>query len=134
MNKKNKALLASRRSWACVHAQDREGWLGLMSDDIVVEDPIGRSPLDPVGEGHRGKDAVARFWDANIGPNQIKIDARQTFTGGDEVAHVMSLTTIFRGGQHVVVEGIFTYEVDAEGLIKAIRGYWEMSELKISSQ
>ena len=129
VNKENRAWLASRQSWACVHGKDREGWLSLMAEDVVIEDPIGKSPLDPVGKGHRGKEAVAKFWDTNIGPNAITIDVKQSFSGGDEVAHVMALTTTFSHGAKVRVEGIFTYAVNADGLIKAIRGYWEMSEL-----
>lgn len=33
------ALIASQSSWRCVQAHDREGWLALMADDVVIEDP-----------------------------------------------------------------------------------------------
>ncbi len=35
------AFLAARSSWRCVMSKDKEGWLGLMADDVRVEDPIG---------------------------------------------------------------------------------------------
>ncbi len=53
------ALAASQSSWRCVQAHDREGWLALMADDVVVEDPIGKSVTNPEGTGVRGKDGVA---------------------------------------------------------------------------
>ena len=42
-----------------------------MSDDIVVEDPIGEAVTNPDGTGVRGKEALAAFYDANIGPNHL---------------------------------------------------------------
>ena len=38
-----------------------------MADDVVVEDPIGESVTNPDGTGVRGKEAVAAFFDTNIG-------------------------------------------------------------------
>ena len=51
---KSPALAASQSSWRCVQAHDREGWLALMADDVVVEDPIGKSVTNPEGTGVRG--------------------------------------------------------------------------------
>ena len=40
------ALTASQNSWRCVNTHDKEGWLALMADEVVIEDPIGRrSPI-----------------------------------------------------------------------------------------
>ena len=57
------ARAASQRSMAAVKAQDRAGWLALWAEDGCVEDPVGVSWLDPTGEGHRGKDAIGRFFE-----------------------------------------------------------------------
>ena len=95
MNEKHPALIAARSSWRCVHAKDREGWLALMADDVVIEDPIGVGPTNPTGAGIRGKAAVGAFWDANIAPSQIRIEAHESFVAGDESAHVLTLTTRF---------------------------------------
>ena len=65
------ALAASQSSWRCVQAHDREGWLALMADDVVIEDPIGKSITNPDGTGVRGKEAVAEFYDTNIAANQL---------------------------------------------------------------
>jgi hypothetical protein len=60
----------ARRSQAAVAAKDRQAWLDLFAPDAIVADPIGPSPLDPAGHGHRGLAAIAAFYDAVIAPNE----------------------------------------------------------------
>lgn len=131
MNEKNPALLASRNSWRCVQNHLKDEWLDLMADNVVIEDPIGVSPLDPAGNGHQGKEAVSAFWDQNIGPNNIEIVADKSFTGGSEVAHLLTLTTTFPHGMKAEVHGVFTYAVNEAGKITNLRGFWEMSDIKM---
>lgn len=131
MTEDNPAMQAARSSWRCVRGKLKDEWLALMAEDVVVEDPIGRSHLDPVGHGHRGKAAVSAFWDANIAPNEIHIDVHESFTAGREAAHVMTLTTRLPGGQEARVRGVFTYAVNEAGKVTALRGYWEMSDMRV---
>src|SRR6202012_3639380 len=72
-SKASPALAASQSSWRCVQAHDRAGWLALMADDVVIEDPIGKSVTNPDGTGVRGKEAVGAFFDSNIAANQLTI-------------------------------------------------------------
>lgn len=67
------AMAASQASWRCVQSHDREGWLALMADDVVIEDPIGTTVTNPDGLGVRGKAAVAAFYDANIAANTLRV-------------------------------------------------------------
>ena len=89
------ALAASQNSWRCVHAHDKQGWLALMADDVVVEDPIGQSFTNPDGNGLRGKEAVGAFYDANIGPNELRVTCEETFPSSSpaEIAHILVLRT-----------------------------------------
>ena len=132
MNAKNPALLASHKSWNCVQHHRKDAWLALMAEDVCIEDPIGVSMLDKAGKGHRGKAAVAAFWDRNIAPNQIAVTCHRSWTGGDEVAHLLTLTTTFPNGGKAAVEAIFTYAVNEAGLITQLRGYWEMNDITMS--
>ena len=102
-----------------------------MADDIVIEDPIGVSPLDPAGKGHRGKAAVSDFWDANIAPASIQIDVHESFAAGQESAHRMTLTTTFETGTRTIVDGVFTYRVNDAGLLTALRGFWELDRIRV---
>ena len=120
---------ASLRSMEAVEAGDREGWLGLFAADAVVEDPIGESPLDPSGRGHRGRDAIATFYDTVIGPNEVTFRIDQSWAAGDEVANVGTITTKMGDGTAVHTDGVFTYRVNEGGEVVALRAYWEMARL-----
>ena len=123
----------ARKSQAAVRAKDRDGWLSLFAPDAVVADPVGPSPLDPSGDGHRGHRAIAAFYDSVIAPfEQITFEIERSYLCGDEVADVGIIRTTLPGGSHVVVvRGVYTYRSDGAGRIAALRAYWEfgMAEL-----
>ena len=128
------ALTASRSSWRCVHAHDKEGWLALMADDVLVEDPIGKSFTNPDGNGLRGKEAVAGFYDANIAQNELRITCEETFPSSspDEIAHILVLRSKFPNRMISTVRGIFTYKVNDAGLLTNLRGYWNMDAMQFA--
>lgn len=130
MTNEHPALAASRASWRAVQRKAKQEWLALFADDACIEDPIGVSPLDPEGKGQRGKAAIEKFWDTNIGPNSIAIDMRHSFAAGNEAAHLGVLTTTFPNGSKVIVEGIFTYKLNDEGKLTSLRGYWALEDAK----
>jgi hypothetical protein len=102
-----------------------------MADDIRIEDPIGASPLDPLGKGHCGKQAVSAFWDKNIAPNSIHIETHRSFAAGRESAHWMTLTTTLPDGTRTIVTGIFTYRVDEAGKLTSLRGFWQLDQTRV---
>jgi steroid Delta-isomerase len=126
----------ARRSQAAVRAKDRAGWLGLFAPDAVVADPIGPSPLDPAGHGHRGHEAIAAFYDTVIAPNeQINFEIERSYLCGNEVADVGVIRTTLPGGSHVVVvRGVYTYRIDQAGRIAALRAYWEFDQAEVTSE
>jgi steroid delta-isomerase len=128
------ALAASQSSWRCVHARDKEGWLELMADDVVVEDPIGKSFTNPDGNGLRGKEAVAGFYDANIAQNELRITCEETFPSSSpvEIAHILVLRSKFPNGMISTVRGVFTYKVNDAGLLTNLRGYWNMDAMQFA--
>ena len=130
------ALAASEASWRCVQAHDRAGWLALMADDVLIEDPIGVAITNPDGKGARGKDAVAAFYDTNIAPNDLSITREETFESSSphEIAHVLTLRSRFDGGLVSTVRGVFAYRVDAAGLITNMRGWWNMAAMQFTTE
>jgi steroid delta-isomerase len=133
---KSPALAASQSSWRCVQAHDREGWLALMADDVLVEDPIGQSVTNPDGTGVRGKEALAEFYDANIGPNELTVTCEETFPSSSptEIAYILVLRTKFPNGFTATVRGAFTYRVNDEGLITNLRGFWNMDAMEFAQE
>ncbi len=124
------ARAASLRSRAAVHAGDREAWLALFAADALVADPVGVSPLDPEGTGHRGPEARAAFWDRVIAPNPVRMDIHRSHAGGGQVANVMTITTTMEDGSRVVVDVVALYEVDQAGLVTSLRAFWEFDQLR----
>jgi steroid delta-isomerase len=130
MSEVHPAIQASRNSWRCVMARDKQGWLDLMADDICVEDPIGIAPTNPEGKGVRGKAELSEFYDTNMANSTIDIETHESFaTDNDkhESAHLMTLRTTLPNGMQVIVHGIFTYRIDDEGKITNLRGFWSLS-------
>jgi steroid Delta-isomerase len=123
----------ARRSQAAVTAKDRSAWLGLFAPDAVVQDPVGPSPLDPVGAGHHGAAAIAAFYDAVIGPaEQITFEIERSYLCGDEVADVGVIRTRLAGGRQAVVRGVYTYRSDGQGRLAALRAFWEYGAVELA--
>jgi steroid delta-isomerase len=128
------ALAASQGSWRAVHARDKEAWLALMADDVVIEDPIGHAPTNADGNGVRGKEAVGVFYDTIVGKGNTTITCEETFPSSspDEIAHILTLRFQFGKGRSSSVRGVFTYRVDDAGKITNLRGYWNMDAMVFS--
>jgi steroid Delta-isomerase len=118
---------ASRRSAAAVARGDKRGWLDLFAPDAVVEDPVGPSPFDPDGSGHRGREAIGAFWDAAIAtPTLFHFTVTDSFAAGDECANVGTISSVLGDGTRVDTEGVFVYRVGDDGLIRSLRAFWEL--------
>ncbi len=131
MSDEHPARLAGQKSMSAVMAGDREAWLALFADDAKVEDPIGPSPLDPEGLGHTGPEAIAAVYDAMIGPNSLHFDIRESYAAGSEVANVGTITITFPDGSKAMVDGVYTYRVNDEGKVVALRAFWEFEKMRL---
>ena len=101
---------------AAVEAGDRQAWLDLFADDAVVEDPVGPSPFDPEGSGHRGIEAIAAFYDNVIAANEsMPFTIHQSFLCGDEAANVGVIRIDLGGGAAVEVDGVYIYRRSPDG-------------------
>jgi steroid delta-isomerase len=129
---KTPALIASQNSWSRVHAKDKEGWLALMADDVVIEDPIGKAFTNPDGTGVRGKDGFSSWWANSVDLCTIEITCEESFPSSspNEIAHILSLHFTFDNGSVSGVRGVFTYKVNDAGLLTNLRGFWNMDMMK----
>lgn len=124
------ARAASQASMAAVTAGDREAWLSLFAADGVVQDPVGVSPLDPTGLGHRGIDAIGAFWDSTIAPNSVRFAIERSYASGSECANVGAVITTLPDGSVATAEGVFVYAVNADGKLASLRAFWEFDNLR----
>jgi steroid Delta-isomerase len=120
------ARVAGTASQAAVRAKDKDAWLDLFAADGWVEDPVGPSGFDPEGKGHHGREAIAAFWDMAIAKtDSIEFLFDDSFACGSEVVFTGKIRSKL-GGMQIDAEGVFTYRVDPEGKILALRAFWEV--------
>lgn len=117
---------AAIASISAVARGDKQGWLELFAPEAVVEDPVGPSAFDPEGKGHQGRDGISAFWDTAIAQAaRIEFHIEDSFAGGSEVANTGRIVTFLPDGNAMTAEGVFSYRVDENGKILAIRAFWE---------
>jgi steroid delta-isomerase len=120
---------ASIQSMRNVRAKNRAAWLDLFADEAVLQDPVGVSPLDPGGLGHRGKAALARFWEMVIAPGNVEMHVRESYPAGDECANVVTIVNRMPGGVEIKVDTVICYRVDTAGKLVSLKAYWEFEKV-----
>jgi hypothetical protein len=106
-------------------AHDRAGWLGLFAADAEVNDPIGSRP-------HRGREALERFYDTFIAPNQLAFAVDNDIVCGMTVMRDLHINTTMSTGVRLSVPMHLRYElVEQDGRLKINRLYahWELGEM-----
>src|SRR5687768_10098650 len=102
------ARTAGLASQTAVRARDKAAWLDLFAADGIVEDPIGPSGFDPEGKGHRGRAAIAAFWDKAIAQTEsIEFLFNDSFACGNEIAFTGTIRSRI-GGHQIDADGVFT--------------------------
>ena len=129
-----KAQEAGYKSIEYVSAKDKESWLDLFSDDAVIHDPVGESPLDPTGLGHRGKDAISKFWDMIIAPGNATFTIQASIPAGDECANVAKVINRMPGGVEINVDMVVVYTANDDGKFTSLKAYWEFEKVNDALQ
>ncbi|MEO5873736.1 MAG: nuclear transport factor 2 family protein [Streptosporangiaceae bacterium] len=120
------ARRAAQLSQSTVGRGDKQAWLKLFAPDALIEDPVGPSFLDPSGAGHRGQEAIGRFWDGYVGLMKgFHVRTTDSFANGPSCANVAQITTTLDDGSTMTVDCVLIYTVDGAGLITSIRAHWE---------
>ena len=120
---------AARQSIVAIQTKNRDAWLALWHEDGVLQDPVGVSPLDPEGEGHRGIAAITAFYDNVISQGDVRFHIRESFACGDECANVGTITTRAADGSVGRCELVMVYRVDAQGKVLSLRAFWEFEDM-----
>jgi steroid Delta-isomerase len=120
------ARRASRKSMELVAKREKEAWLNLYSEDAVIEDPVGPSPFDPQGAGHRGRDRMDAFWEGTIATTErLDFEITQSYVAGNEVANVGAVIAHLPGGVALKTAGVYVYRINSDGRINSLRAFWE---------
>lgn len=124
------AVEANKKSIKYATEGNKEAWLALYTEDAVVCDPVGKSPMDPSGEGHHGKAAIEAFWDNVIGPSNVDITANKRWTSGDYCCCVAQVAKNDLGdGNFTECDMLAIYEVNEDGLITRMAAHWDFDNM-----
>jgi len=115
-------LAAVERSPQAFTVHDRDGWVGVFSDNARVEDPVGSSP-------HVGYDQIYSFYDTFIGPRDIKFHRDLDIVNGHTVVRDLELEVAMGSAVTMYIPAFLRYdlrEVNGEWKVASLRAYWEL--------
>jgi len=118
------AQRAGLSSFRLMSTGKKEEWIALFAEDCLFEDPVGVSPLDPTGKGHR-KSELAAFWEKSIGLGKMTVECRKAKPRGKECAFLVDSKNEVAGHPPLEVEAIVIYRVNDAGKITSVRAFWE---------
>ena len=110
-------------------AKDKQNWLDLFAEDAIVQDPIGKSPLDPVGDGHKGKEAIENFYDTVIANGNIEFNILESIPCADECANFAQIVNIV-GDVKIETKMIVIYRVNSNDKIVSLRAFWDYEKME----
>ncbi|MDC0007595.1 hypothetical protein OAD99_00830 [Gammaproteobacteria bacterium] len=129
MNYQTKAQELSFLSRDYAVAKDKMKWLALFTKDALVQDPIGKSPLDPKGNGHKGIAAIEKFYDAVIANGDIEFTIIESIPCADECANYAQIVNLV-GDIKIETKMIVIYRINSNNKIESLRAFWDYQEME----
>ena len=129
MNHRTKAQELSFLSRDYAVAKDKKNWLALFAEDALVQDPIGNSPLDPEGNGHRGIAAIEKFYDTVIANGDIEFTIIESIPCADECANYAQIVNLV-GDIKIETKMIVIYRINANNKIESLRAFWDYQKME----
>ena len=109
--------------FAATRDRDLEAWIATFAEDVVSHDPVGALPV----HGRQGLreffQAIAELFDS------MGLTENQVFVAGDGAAVKWTGHGVGKGGSEVTFEGIHVFEVNADGKIQKLWGYWNPTRI-----
>ena len=110
-------------------AKDKKNWLSLFADDAIVQDPIGVSPLDPEGEGHKGIEAIEKFYDTVIANGNIQFNILESIPCANECANYAQIVNVV-GDVKIETKMIVIYCINSSNKIQSLRAFWDYQNME----
>ena len=110
-------------------AKDKENWLALFDKDAIVQDHIGKSPLDPEGNGHQGIVAIEKFYDTVIANGDIEFNILESIPCANECANYAQIVNLV-GEVRIETKMIVIYQINADNKIQSLRAFWDYQKME----
>ena len=129
MDYKTKAQELSFLSRDFAVAKDKESWLALFDKDALVQDPIGKSPLDPEGNGHKGLAAIEKFYDTVIANGNIEFTIIESIPCANECANYAQIVNLV-GDIKIETKMMVIYRINSNDKIESLRAFWDYQKME----
>ena len=129
MKPKTKAQELSFLSRDYAVAKDKENWLALFDKDALVQDPIGKSPLDPEGNGHQGIAAIEKFYDTVIANGNIEFTIVESIPCANECANYAQIANLV-GDIKIETKMFVIYRINSNNKIESLRAFWDYQKME----
>ena len=129
MKPKTKAQELSFLSRDYAVAKDKVNWLALFDKDALVQDPIGKSPLDPEGNGHQGIAAIEKFYDTVIANGNIEFTIVESIPCANECANYAQIVNLV-GDIKIETKMIVIYRINSNNKIESLRAFWDYQKME----
>ena len=129
MNYQTKAQELSFLSRNYAVAKDKENWLELFAKDALVQDPIGKSPLDPEGNGHQGIAAIEKFYDTVIANGNIEFTIIESIPCANECANYAQIVNLV-GDIKIETKMMVIYRINSNDKIESLRAFWDYQKME----
>ena len=129
MNHQTKAQELSFLSRDYAVAKDKENWLALFAKDALVQDPIGKSPLDPEGNGHQGIAAIEKFYDTVIANGNIEFTIVESIPCANECANYAQIVNLV-GDIKIETKMMVIYRINSNDKIESLRAFWDYQKME----
>lgn len=100
------------------NARDRAAWEALFADDVTFDDPVG------VPTKH-GREAVKSSWERSLTSDRSWTLVPTRITVCADEAAVLMRNEGDLAGEQVVIDSIEIWKVGEDGLVRAVRAYFE---------
>jgi len=110
-------------------AKDKESWLALFDKDALVQDPVGKSPLDPEGNGHKGLMEIEKFYDTIIANGNIEFTILESIPCANECANYAQIVNLV-GDIKIETKMIVIYRINSNDKIESLRAFWDYQKME----
>ena len=129
MNYQTKAQELSFLSRDYAVAKDKQSWLALFDQDALVQDPIGKSPLDPERNGHKGIAAIEKFYDSDIANGDIEFTIIESIPCADACSNYAQIVNLV-GDIKIETKMIVIYRINSNNKIESLRAFWDYQKME----